>query len=86
MTSHRRTTGVERLDIAVVKTGISGLSAAWLPGERHNVTVFEASAHIGGNIKVEFESPSGPPVAVLGITLSPSRLECVRRLDTEEER
>lgn len=37
------------LKIAVVGTGISGLSAAWLLSQRHDVTVFEADARIGGH-------------------------------------
>jgi predicted NAD/FAD-binding protein len=41
------TTG--RLNIAVVGTGISGLSAAWLLSQRHDVTVFEAEARPGGH-------------------------------------
>jgi predicted NAD/FAD-binding protein len=37
------------LKIAVVGTGIAGLSAAWLLSQRHEVTVFEANARIGGH-------------------------------------
>ena len=37
------------LDIAIVGSGISGLSAAWLLAQRHRVTVFEADARIGGH-------------------------------------
>ncbi len=37
------------LDIAIVGTGISGLSAAWLLSKRHRVTVFEADDRIGGH-------------------------------------
>ena len=37
------------LDIAVVGSGISGLSAAWLLGKRHRVTLFEADGRIGGH-------------------------------------
>lgn len=35
--------------IAVVGSGIAGLSAAWLLARRYRVTVFEASAHLGGH-------------------------------------
>ncbi|MFM5895687.1 MAG: NAD(P)/FAD-dependent oxidoreductase [Novosphingobium sp.] len=37
------------LDIAVVGSGISGLSAAWLLSKRHRVTLFEADDRIGGH-------------------------------------
>lgn len=38
-----------RLKIAVVGTGISGLSAAWLLAQRHNVTIYEQSHRLGGH-------------------------------------
>ena len=37
------------LKIAVVGSGISGLSAAWLLSQRHNVTLIEADKRIGGH-------------------------------------
>src|ERR1700761_7630126 len=37
------------LNIAVVGTGISGLSAAWLLNQRHTITVYENGRHIGGH-------------------------------------
>ena len=37
------------LNIAVVGSGISGLSAAWLLGQRHRVTLFEADERVGGH-------------------------------------
>ena len=39
----------QRLRIAVVGTGVSGLSAAWLLSGAHDVTVFEADARTGGH-------------------------------------
>lgn len=37
------------LDIAVIGSGISGLSAAWLLSKRHRVTLFEADNRLGGH-------------------------------------
>ncbi|MEO3433594.1 NAD(P)/FAD-dependent oxidoreductase [Inquilinus sp. CAU 1745] len=37
------------LDIAVVGSGISGLSAAWLLSQRHRVVLFEADKRLGGH-------------------------------------
>jgi hypothetical protein len=46
---------------AVVGSGISGLSAAWLLGQRHDVTLYEADDRIGGHSNtVEAPSPSAP--------------------------
>ena len=41
--------GTGQLEIAVVGSGISGLSAAWLLAKRHRVTLYEASEWIGGH-------------------------------------
>jgi predicted NAD/FAD-binding protein len=38
-----------RLNIAVIGTGIAGMSAAWLLGKRHQVTVYEKQGRIGGH-------------------------------------
>jgi uncharacterized protein len=37
------------LDIAVIGSGISGLSAAWLLSQKHRVTLFEADSRLGGH-------------------------------------
>lgn len=41
--------GERPLRIAIVGSGISGLSAAWLLAKRHHVTLFEADRRIGGH-------------------------------------
>lgn len=35
--------------IGIVGTGISGLAAAWLLGQRHEITVYEAAPRLGGH-------------------------------------
>jgi predicted NAD/FAD-binding protein len=58
---HDRNGGGRPLNIAVIGTGISGLSAAWLLSQKHDVTVFEAADRVGGHSHtVDYESTSGP--------------------------
>ncbi|MQX36917.1 NAD(P)/FAD-dependent oxidoreductase [Roseospira navarrensis] len=54
-----------RRRIAVVGTGIAGMSAAWLLSKAHDVTVFERGDYIGGHSNtVEAPGPNGQPIAV----------------------
>ncbi|TCT06925.1 NAD(P)/FAD-dependent oxidoreductase [Aquabacter spiritensis] len=48
------------LEIAVIGSGISGLSAAWLLASRHHVTLYEADRRIGGHSHTV--DASGTPV------------------------
>lgn len=57
--------GVEGNRIAVVGSGISGLSAAWLLSQRHDVTLFEREDRIGGHSRtVDVAMPDGHAVPV----------------------
>ncbi|RWX75437.1 NAD(P)/FAD-dependent oxidoreductase [Neorhizobium lilium] len=57
---YERNASEHRRRIAIVGSGISGLSAAWLLSQRHDVTVFEAADRIGGHSNtVEFQAPDG---------------------------
>jgi hypothetical protein len=53
-----------RMNIAVVGTGIAGLSAAWLLSQRHQVTVFEAEGRAGGHSHTVDACGKGGEVAV----------------------
>jgi predicted NAD/FAD-binding protein len=53
-----------RQSIAVVGTGISGLSAAWLLAQGHDVTVYEADARIGGHSNTLEVEAEGRRIAV----------------------
>jgi uncharacterized protein len=50
-----------RLKIAVVGSGISGLSCAWALSQRHDVTLIEADSRIGGHAHtVDVQTKDGP--------------------------
>ena len=54
------TTKIPGRNIAVIGTGISGLSAAWLLSKRHRVTVYESANRPGGHSNtVDAATPSG---------------------------
>ena len=53
-----------RLKIAIVGTGISGLSAAWLLSHRHDVTVYERADRIGGHSNTIIASVDGRSIPV----------------------
>ena len=40
-------TSLDRKDIAIVGSGLTGLAAAWILGEHHNVTLFERAPALG---------------------------------------
>ena len=58
-------TGSGQLEIAVVGSGISGLSAAWLLSKAHRVTLYEAANRLGGHTNtVLAPQPDGSAVPV----------------------
>ena len=50
--------------IAVIGSGISGMTAAYLLSEDHNVTVFEANDYVGGHTNTQDVSFNGHQYAV----------------------
>jgi len=54
----------ERLRVAVVGSGISGLSAAWLLSHRHDVTIYEQSDRIGGHSNTVLANVDGRAIPV----------------------
>ncbi|OOG24550.1 NAD/FAD-binding protein [Thioalkalivibrio denitrificans] len=50
--------------IAVIGGGISGLATAWLLAQRHQVTLFEAEARVGGHSNTMYVQGAAGPVPV----------------------
>jgi predicted NAD/FAD-binding protein len=50
--------------VAIIGTGISGLSAAWLLSEDHEVTVYEAERRIGGHSHTVMAQTQGASIPV----------------------
>src|SRR5215213_10710895 len=53
-----------RHKIAIIGTGISGLSASWLLSKRHDVTVYERADRIGGHSNTIVASIGGRSIPV----------------------
>jgi predicted NAD/FAD-binding protein len=56
--------GLNPLKVAVIGSGISGLSCAWLLQGRHDVTVYEADRRVGGHSHTVEAAGSDTPVPV----------------------
>lgn len=55
---------MKKIRIAVVGSGISGLAAAWLLSRRHDVTVFESDARLGGHANTVGLRSAGRKIAI----------------------
>ncbi len=49
-TVHTELNRYQMMRIAVVGTGIAGLSAAWLLNTKHEVVLYEANSYAGGHV------------------------------------
>ncbi len=58
------TSSEQRLSIAVVGSGVAGLSAAWLLSGKHDVTLFEADPRLGGHAHTGEAAGHDGPVPV----------------------
>ncbi len=56
--------GAARFRLAVVGSGISGLSAAWLLSQHHDVTVYEREPRLGGHSNTVDAQEEGRSVAI----------------------
>ena len=59
-----RTAAEAPLKVAVIGAGVAGLSCAWLLGERHNVTLYEAEERLGGHVHTVEVPIEGGPLAI----------------------
>lgn len=64
MEEHMNITAIRRKKIAIIGSGISGLSCAWLLNKAHNVTLFEKDDRLGGHSNTVDFSIDGQKVSV----------------------
>lgn len=82
---------MEALNIAVVGSGISGLSAAWLLSKNHRVTLFEQEDRLGGHTNtVDVETAEGRVAVDTGFIVYnertyPNLIALLEHLDVQTE-
>ena len=52
------------MKIAIIGSGISGLTAAWLLHQSHEITVFEANDYVGGHTHTIDVNVDGEQLAI----------------------
>lgn len=57
-------TAKSRMKIAIIGSGISGLTAAWLLQQSHEIVVFEANDYVGGHTHTIDVDVDGEPLAI----------------------
>ncbi len=76
---------MNKKNIAVIGSGISGLSAAWLLAKNHQVTLFEADQRIGGHAHTEIfnQTPVDVGFIVFNETTYPNLVQFLKVLEVE---
>ena len=83
--------GAARQRIAVVGSGVAGLSAAWLLSQRHEVTLFDQNGYLGGHSNtVEVMGERGPVAVDTGFIVYnalnyPNLVRLFEHLDVDTE-
>ena len=70
----------DRQRIAVIGAGVSGLTAAWLLSEHHDVELFEAADYAGGHPNTELVKAGWETLVEAGYNPDVAYFECLHEL------